>query len=166
VFLWFVGGSILAVWLVFRDPAIDYRVVALGAVLPDVVDGLLGGAAALHSVVTAIAVLVVVMLATIGRRATRRRWLGLPIGMFLHLVLDGAFADTDAFWWPLTGLSVGDAPLPSLERGLWNVALELVGLAICVWWWRRFHLADPTRRTYFLRTGRVVVGAAPAPPSC
>ena len=33
MFLWFVGLSVLIVWSVFRSPAADYRLVALGAVL-------------------------------------------------------------------------------------------------------------------------------------
>ena len=32
--LWFVGPSILIVWAVFRTPSADYRLVALGSVLP------------------------------------------------------------------------------------------------------------------------------------
>ena len=31
--LWFAGGSFLAVWLVFRDPAIDHRLVMAAAVV-------------------------------------------------------------------------------------------------------------------------------------
>jgi membrane-bound metal-dependent hydrolase YbcI (DUF457 family) len=156
VLLWFLGGSFVAVWYVFRDPAIDYRLVMVGAVAPEVIDGLLGGARVLHSVVTAVAVLAVVMLATIGRRPLRRRLLALPIGLFLHLVLDAAFADTRAFWWPLSGLALPDSPLPSLDRSLLvNLVLEAVGLVALVWVYRRFGLADPDRRRVFWRTGRL-----------
>jgi hypothetical protein len=132
VLLWFVGGAATIVWLVFRDPRFDFRLLAVGALLPDAVDVLLGGARALHSVLAPIAVLVAVMLATLGRRPIRRRLLAVPIGMFLHLVLDGVFRDTRVFWWPLTGLSLPDAPLPSAARGWWNVPLELVGLLLLV----------------------------------
>ena len=47
-----------------------------------------------------------------GRPAARRAscWLGLPIGTMLHLVFDGAWTDTDLFWWPLGGWSFDDAP--------------------------------------------------------
>jgi hypothetical protein len=155
VLLWFVGGAVVAVWLVFRDPRIDYRVVALGAVLPDLVDPFLGGASALHSVTASIVLLVVVMLATIGRRDARRRWLGLPIGTFMHLVLDGAFTSTRVFWWPFTGLSLPDARLPSIDRGAWNVLLEVAGAALLVWWGRQVGLDDPAARKGFLRTGQV-----------
>ena len=32
--LWFAGGAFLLVWLVFRSPAVDYRLVVVGALLP------------------------------------------------------------------------------------------------------------------------------------
>jgi len=156
VLLWFLGGALVITWLVFHDPAIDYRVLLLGVVLPDVVDGLFGGARVLHSVTCSVVLLVVVMLATIGHRAARRRWIFLPIGTFLHLVLDGAFTRTKVFWWPFTGWSFDGAPLPSVARGWgWDLVLEAVGLIALVWFYRRFGLADPNRRRQFLRTGRL-----------
>src|SRR5262249_29968345 len=84
VLLWFWGTSFLTVWLVFHDPSIDYRVLLLGSILPDLIDAPFGGAAIAHSVTFSVVTLIVVVLATIGRRAARRRWLALPIGMFLH----------------------------------------------------------------------------------
>ncbi len=156
MFLWFLGGAFLIVWLVFRDPAFDHRLLLIGVLLPDVIDALFGGARVLHSLAFSVALLVVVMLATIGHRARRRQLVALPIGTFLHLVLDGAWADTEVFWWPFSGAGFeDDPPLPSWDRGLWNVALELVGLAILVWAWQRFGMSDPARRRLFLRTGRL-----------
>jgi hypothetical protein len=155
VFLWFVGLSFLAVWLVFRDPALDHRLVVVGALLPDVVDGVTGRAGVAHSLAASAALLGVVMLATRGRRRLRRTLVALPIGTFLHLVLDGIWANRRVFWWPLAGWDLGDARLPSLARGLADVPLELAGLAVIVWAWRRFRLDDPERRRTFLRSGRL-----------
>jgi len=154
--LWMVGGAVLAVWAVFRDPTFDYRLLIVGVLLPDVVDVWFGGARVMHSITASVVLLAIVMLATVGRRAARKRWLALPIGTFLHLVLDGAFANTTVFWWPFTGGGFDDARLPVAERGLLNVVLELLGLAIIVYLWRRFGLADPRRRRRFLREGRLV----------
>jgi membrane-bound metal-dependent hydrolase YbcI (DUF457 family) len=152
--LWFAGTSFLAVWLVFRDPAIDHRLVMAGALLPDVVDGATGGPWVLHSVFGSVVLLGVVMLTTVRRRRLRRQLIAVPIGTFLHLVFDGAWTDTDTFWWPFSG-SFGDGLLPSLERGPVVVVLEVVGLGILVWAYRRFRLDEPERRRVFLRTGRL-----------
>ena len=101
--LWFWGTSFLTVWVVFHDPSIDYRVLLLGSILPDLIDAPFGGAGVAHSVTFSVVVLIVVMLTTVGHRSRRRRWLALPIGMFLHLVFDGAFTNARVFWWPFSG---------------------------------------------------------------
>jgi len=156
VLLWFVGMSFLAVWLVFRDPSLDVRLVAAGALLPDVVDlPLFLGAGVAHSVVCSAALLGGVVLATRGQRLRRRSWVALPIGTFLHLVLDGVWTARQVFWWPASGWGFGNAGLPSIERGLAVVPLELAGLAVLVWAWRRFRLDEPERRRLLLRTGRL-----------
>jgi hypothetical protein len=153
VLLWFWGTSLVAVWVVFHDPTMDYRLVLFGAIVPDLIDAPFGGTAVGHSVTASVAVLLVVVLATVGHRARRRRLLALPIGMFLHLVFDGAFTDARAFWWPLSGLSFADEPLPSVARGWWDLGLELAGAAMIGWAWRRFCLHDRQRRRQFGRCG-------------
>ena len=153
--LWFVGPSVLIVWSVFGSPSADYRIVALGSLLP-LVEVPFGGPRLFHSVAGAAVVLVGVMLGGRGQRLVQRRLLGLPIGMLLHLVLDGAWADTHAFWWPFLGTAWSTAELPEVGRGaVLDLLLELAGLAACWWAYRRFRLAEPDRRTLLLRTGRV-----------
>ena len=146
----------VAVWLVFKDPAIDYRLVVAGALAPDLVDGILGGTGVLHTLAASVALLAGVMLATRGRRGRRRRLLAVPIGTFLHLVLDVMWARTSVFWWPAFGLEFpGDGP-PSLSRpALLLAGQELVGLGALAWWWRRFRLHESERRRRFLRDGRL-----------
>ncbi len=152
--LWPAGMALVAVWLVFRDPAIDHRVVMLGAVLPDLVELPLGGARLLHTVAFGATLLVVVMLATRGRRAARRRWIFLPFGILLHLVFDGMWARTETFWWPAFGSGFGD-PLPALDHApAFLVVQEMAGAVALIWFWHRFRLADPAVRAAFLRTGR------------
>lgn len=155
MFFWFVGTAVLSVGFVFRDPRFDYRLLIVGSVLP-LGDGLLGGARALHSVTVSVALLAVLMAATAGRKPIRRTLLGLPIGMFLHLVFDGAWNDTDTFWWPFTGTRLSAAGFPVSERGWWSVLLEVVGIALCAWLWRRNDLGDPGRRRDFVRQGHLV----------
>ena len=84
--------------------------------------------------------------------------LGLPIGMILHLVFDGAWNDTDTFWWPFTGLELDGGGSPIVERGWLSVVLEAIGLAICVWIWRTNGFGRAERRRDFLRTGQLRLG--------
>lgn len=166
MFVWFIGSTALAVWLVFRDDRFDYRVLALGALAPDVVDGVAGGAGVAHSVTASVAVMAAVMGFTVGKRATRRRWLALPIGMFLHLVVDGVFSNTAVFWWPFAGVDIDGGALPSIERGWWNLPLELLGLAMVAFLWRRHSLGDPSRRALFVSEGRLVEANPPEVGTC
>jgi hypothetical protein len=136
MFFWFLATAILTIAWVFKDPRFDYRLLVVGAVLPDVVDWPTGWRV-MHSVVTSIVVLALVMLVSLGRKPYRKLLLGLPIGMFLHLVFDGVFTSAEMFWWPMGGWQFSAAELPVVARGWWNVPLELVG-AFALWrWWRR-----------------------------
>lgn len=153
--LWFVGPTVAIVWLVFRSPAFDYRVVVLGALLP-LVDVVLGGPKLLHTLFGAVVVLAVVMLATRQRRLVRRRWIGLPVGMFIHLALDGAFTRAVLFWWPFLGWGLPSGRLPELDRPVpVIVVLEVLGAATTWWCWSTFGLDDPGRRRLMLTTGQV-----------
>ena len=151
--LWFIGAAIAAVWFVFRDDRFDYRLLLVGVLLPDLIDLPAGQARWAHSLTVAVGLLVIVMVAT-GRRPIRRLLLGLPIGMLLHLVFDGAFSMTKVFWWPFSG-SWGDEDVPVVARGWFNVLLELVGAALLVWAWRHFRLADRGVRQRFWRSGQL-----------
>ncbi len=153
---WFAGLSVVVVWKVFTDTAIDYRLIMAGALAPDLVDALAGGLGVLHTVMSSAVLLAVVMVATRGRRRLRRRLLALPVGTFLHLALDAAWTNAELFWWPVLGTHLpGNLPL-SIHRPLVVlVAQEAAGVAALVWWWRRFRLNEPDRRLVFLRTGRL-----------
>jgi hypothetical protein len=160
VILWFAGVAVVAVWVIFRDPAIDHRLVVAGAVLPDAADALLGfsglaGPWPAHTLLASAGLLTGIMVGTRGRRRLRRRLLAVPIGSFLHLVLDAAWADTQVFWWPVFGFDPGHQVLPTVERGWVNLPLEVAGLAALAWAWYHFGLADPGRRSAFLRGGHL-----------
>ena len=161
--LWFVGGSWLLIWAVLQDPAVDYRLVIAGALIPDAIDGPLGGIRVAHSIGVAVGVLAVVMIATIGRRAWRRRLLAVPMGMLVHLALDGVWTTTRVFWWPLKGWALaGAGRLPSLAHPVAvTVVEELVGAAALAWCWTRLGLTDRDRRTRWLRTGRLALETGP-----
>jgi hypothetical protein len=122
---WFIGTSVASVWSVFRDPKFAYRWVIVGALTP------------IFSVVTVVGVLTAVMLLTIGKNATkkaaRKNFLALTIGLFMHLVFDGAFLNTKMFWWPLAGLTTDGYAIPFVERGFLNIPFEIVGVALIMW---------------------------------
>lgn len=157
--IWFAATAVVITFVVFRSPMIDYRLVALGAVIPLAESPF--GAGPLHALVSPTLVLLVIMLATPRRRLVRRQWLGLPIGMYLHLVLDAAFNVPETFWWPFLGWSTGADGAPEFSRGWWSVVLEVVGVLTALWAYRRFGLNDQSRREVFVHTGqldRAVVG--------
>ncbi|MEK0443725.1 MAG: hypothetical protein ACO3EM_02735 [Ilumatobacteraceae bacterium] len=136
MFFWFIATAVLTIAWVFKDPRFDYRLLAVGAVLPDVVDWPTGWRV-MHSVMTSIAVLALVMFVSLGRKPYRKILLGLPIGMFLHLVFDGAFTSAEMFWWPIGGWPFSADDLPVVARGWWNLPLEILGAAALWLWWRR-----------------------------
>ena len=154
--LWFAATAILAVKFVFNDPRFDYRLLVVGVLLPDAVDVFFGGARAMHSLLSSVVLLTLIMLFTRRGSMRRRRLLPLAIGTFLHLVFDGAFVNTDVFWWPFTGSSFGSAQLPAVERGLLNVPLEILGAIGMAWIIRRHGLIDNQARRRFIATGELV----------
>jgi membrane-bound metal-dependent hydrolase YbcI (DUF457 family) len=138
VVLWFAGWSAVIVWNVFHDPAFDYRLLIVGALLPDAVDVGFGGARVLHTLVFSVALLLMVVVATRNRRALRKRLLAIPIGTLLHLVLDGMWTRAHVFWWPFLGSSFANQRLPVLDRPVALLVVEeLAGAAAVVWAWRR-----------------------------
>jgi hypothetical protein len=153
--LWFLGTALWTVFYVFTDPRFDYRLLLVGSLAPDIIEVPFGQARWAHSLTVAVGALVLVMLLTSGRKPIRRLLLGLPIGMLLHLVWDGAFASTKVFWWPFSG-SWGDVQVPSLERGWLNVPMEIAG-GLMLWWaWVRFGLAEGNRRADLRQHGLLV----------
>jgi membrane-bound metal-dependent hydrolase YbcI (DUF457 family) len=159
VLLWFTAVSILLVANVFRSSGLDYRLVAVGALAPLLLDLPFGHRAIGHALVFAVGLFTFVMAATAGRsRLLRRRLLCVPIGVFVGLVLSGAFTQDHVFLWPFLGGFGDHALLPS-----WWVVLgeELVGLV--GWWWivGQFDLYLAGPRATFLRSGRLQEGPRP-----
>ena len=158
MFLWFAACAVVAVAQVFGSSGVDYRVVALGAVLP-LAENLTGSPWVLHTLAGSVVMLIGVMALTAGRgrRLRRRRWIGLPIGTLVFLVASGSWSRTALFWWPFGGSGgVGQGVPPEYDRPLAiMIAFELAGIAALIWTARRFGLADSQRRQAFLTTGRL-----------
>jgi membrane-bound metal-dependent hydrolase YbcI (DUF457 family) len=174
--LWHLGITLLVVRYVFRDPDMDLRWVALGSVLPDIIDKPIGsvffhgtfGTHRLfaHSLLFPVLVLAVVLAVTKRESGARRALMAVVIGAMFHLVLDAAWADPKAFWWPLLGFEFPEiadsAILPLLRAQVTNPMVwlgEAAGLAYLVYLWVRWVPSAGGMRAV-LSTGRI-----PLPPA-
>jgi hypothetical protein len=155
VLLWYVGLSVFGVATIFRSVGVDYRLVALGSMLPLLLDLPVGYRSFGYTLLFPVLLLAGVMLGTIGRpRLLRRRLLCLPIGVFAGLILAAAFTNQELFWWPFLGTSF---PHESLLPVWWVVAIEeLIGLFVCWVLVGQYDLWLPGPRREFVRTGRLV----------
>lgn len=156
---------------VFRDPQVDLRFLAAGAMLPDLIDLTLGtliwaerySSAELwgHSLLAPVAVLVMTLVLT-RRGEWRRRFIALGVGMFLHLLLDGMWTKTEVFWWPLAGWVLPDGPRPfwagwwgRLLADVWVWVRNGVGLVYLVTLAASAGMAEKPARSHLVRTGRL-----------
>lgn len=152
--LWFVVVAPVVVAEVFKSPMVDYRLVMVGAALP-AIELFAGRPFVLHTFLAPVVLLTLVMLATIGRRLLRRRLLGIPIGLFLHQVLDATWSEAALFWWPLFGTSFSELSVPELQRPLLSLMLEVVAVAVAALVWRRYELDKEENRSLLLRSGHL-----------
>ncbi len=152
--LWYAGVSVLIVFTVFKSAGVDYRLVALGAVAPLLLDVPFGRPAFFHTLVFSVLLLTGVMVGTIGRpKLVRRRWLCLPIGTFCALVLSGAWTSTALLWWPTLGWTF---PPGNLLPPGWVILMEeFAGLPACWWVVGLCDLYLPGPRNEFMETGRL-----------
>jgi len=126
----------------------------LGAVVPSA-EHIWGGPWIMHTLLFAAGVMTLIMVGARGRRLVQRKWLGFAIGVFLHLVFAGTWRLTSLFWWPGFGTALDPEHVPSLPPVIVLVIMELVGLAVLVWAWKRFGLDEPGRRAKFLQSGNL-----------
>lgn len=163
--LWFIVVAPVIVAEVFQSPMADYRIVAAGAALP-LIEIVFGEPRFLHTMAVAMGLMAIVMAATTHRRLLRRRILGVPIGLLLHLVLDFTWADSDLLWWPAFGrdfpADAGAAFTRPIEIGL---LLEAAAAGVGYWAYRRYELDRSENRRLLLRTGRLNRSAMPGRPA-
>ena len=170
---WHVGGTVFLARWVFRDPEMDLRVLVLGAMLPDLIDKPIGsilftsyygtGRLYAHTLLFAAVVMTVVMISTRRGSRARKRWMALPIGVLIHLLLDMPI-DAATLWWPVLGLEFppfAEGALVDLVAYLlkspWVLVQEAVGLAYLVALYRRARLGEPEQRRQLLETGTLSV---------
>ena len=165
--LWHLGVATLIVYATLGRRRIDYRFILLGAIAPDVVDGILGlflfegdsGRWVAHSVLAVVVVSVAIIVGLKGE--TRLAWFGLGVGWLLHLVADGMWEAPETFFWPAFGNTFSAAPAepyswdlltdPLSHLSTWGA--ELAGLAILAWFWVAFEMSRDDRFKLFLKDG-------------
>jgi hypothetical protein len=168
---WHMGATLWLFRWIFKDPKVDVRFLLAGAVLPDVVDLLVGtilfserfstGELWFHTLLLPSIYMVLVLLLT--RRGRRRRaFMAFGVGWLFHLILDGMWAEPEVLFWPFFGweMPMGEAPFWPLawERALsdpWRWVLEAIGLAYLVWLWFATGLNLKERRDGLVREGRL-----------
>lgn len=169
--IWHIAATLFLFRWIFRDPKVDVRFLAFGAVLPDLIDLPVGTVLAastfssgelwMHTLLIPSLLTAVILLAT--RRGRRRRaWMAVVVGMFFHLLLDGMWTSAEVFLWPLFGVEFPRQPLPywpnAWDRALgdpWRWLLEGVGVAYLWWVWRAGSLGSRERRRELMTTGRI-----------
>lgn len=171
--LWHVAAVLFLFRWIFRDPKVDIRFLVAGALLPDLVDLPVGtllfadrystGELWFHGLAVPSLLVVGVLLAT--RRGRRRRaWMAVPIGMMLHILVDGVWTTGAVFAWPFFGLDLPPGPRPYWP-GAWDRALadpwrwleEAAGLAYLLTLARRVRATGGGAAGAVLRTGRLPV---------
>ncbi|MEX0826417.1 MAG: metal-dependent hydrolase [Acidimicrobiia bacterium] len=169
--LWHLGMTTLAARYVFRDPNMDLRWLALGALLPDIVDKPIGAIfwndvfhnhrVYAHSLLLPVLALAGAMIFTRRRSVSRKAAIVVVLGWFLHLILDGVWASPGAFLWPLFGFDfprVAGSDFGTLVGNMISNPLvwlgEVAGAAYLIYLWRS-HLGEPGAVARFLRDGKV-----------
>ncbi|MDP6965330.1 MAG: hypothetical protein QGI12_05305 [Acidimicrobiales bacterium] len=157
MFLWFCVTSVLGIAVIFRSPFLDYRLLALGALLP-LVETMLGFQWLFHTLFFGVLVLSSIMLLGRGNRKIQQKLLPLPIGLLTHLVLDGTWTETEIFWWPVTGRDLLGTEVSRLEFSFLptGMILEILGVIITLWAWRKFELNKQVNLKAFLKNGHLL----------
>ncbi len=169
---WHLGASIAIARYTFRDEKMDLRFLALGALLPDIVDTPIGLAMwdsfqsvrlVAHSLLAAVAVMVLVLIRT-RRGRPRRRWMAVAVGMLLHLFLDAMWDSQETLLWPFLGTVFSEQAYATAGAYVASVisdplvwALEVVGVAYLLVLARRGNLGDSAARNAFVQTGVIEV---------
>ena len=169
--LWHVGMTTLIARYVFRDPGMDLRWLAVGALLPDIIDKPIASIlwndvfrthrVFSHALLAPVLALALVMVSTRRSTAGRKAAIVVVLGWFVHLVLDGVWASPGGFLWPLFGFDfppIAGSQFGTLLGDMLSNPLvwvgEAMGAAYLVYLWRA-RLSEPGDLRRFFRTGRI-----------
>jgi hypothetical protein len=139
--------------------AVDFRLVAAGSLLPDIVDRLLKGRLGVqtrsphqHLLGHTVAFNATVVLAGLSLMKSRQdpRLLGMAAAAITHLLVDPVIRSPRTLFWPLLGLEFPEAR--GLNRPLTAITQVLAALAITA---AAFQLARKGRLPEFVSNGRL-----------
>lgn len=167
---WHLGGAVFLFRLAFKDSDADLRFLALGALLPDAIELVVGwwvlaggpGAGRLigHTVAFCLGLLVAALVLTRRGSRGRKRAVVVAVGAILHLVLDLGWIDPQLLFWPMLGYDLpGGIETDWSGLASWStsdllpIGQEIVGVAYLAWLARRARLVDPWRRALLWRSG-------------
>ncbi|MGQ0849641.1 MAG: hypothetical protein ACT4OP_11070 [Actinomycetota bacterium] len=150
---WQLAGAIFLFRWIFRDPKVDLRLLAVGALVPDLIDLLVGLVVGEvfrqrlgHALVSPSLAAVAILLAT-RRGRTRRMLMTVVVAWLFHLMLDGVWIRQHTFLWPFFGLEFDPWPAGGAWRRAvadpWRWVKEAAGLIYLVGLWSRLLLAPP-----------------------
>ena len=167
---WHLGGAVFLFRLAFKDSDADLRFLAVGALLPDAIEWVVGwpvpaggtGAVRLigHSLAFCLGLLVTALVLTGRRSRGRKLAVVVVVGAILHLVLDLGWIDAQLLLWPMLGYE-----LPAGIETDWSalarlsmpdpllIGQEIVGIGYLAWLGRKAGLGDPRRRVRLWRSG-------------
>lgn len=168
---WHLGLTAAIVFMTLGRRRIDYRVVLLGAVLPDLIDKPMGRIFFEDTFETSrifghTLLFVLVLMAFVQlflRGETARRWFILPITALIHLGLDAMWNDPITLFWPLFGSEFPKEPvvnywldvlLRPFEHPI-EAFKEIAGLGILFYMAWAFNLFRKERLLGFIRTGKL-----------
>ena len=159
-----LGISLGLAWLVFfrfRE-RVDFRLVLLGGILPDLIDKPLGAVLGLEARLWAHTLLFLAILTLLSRLPTLRALQWVAFGDAVHLLVDLMWEQPNVALWPAFGW--GFPPGTQSLAGYFQILLtnpyvqfgEIVGAAILVAAALHYGMTSWTRLKAFLSDGRLV----------
>lgn len=171
MFFWHLGVATAVIYFSLGRRRIDYRIVLLGAILPDLIDKPIGriffeetfqtSRIYGHTLLASVVLLLGIQLFLRGDNA--RRWFILPIAMIIHLGTDAMWNLPETLFWPAFGTAFPPDPVDAY----WLEALmrvftqpieglkELAGLGFLVYLGIAYGLHRAGAFKAFLRSGRL-----------
>lgn len=165
---WHVAGAVFLFRLAFKDSDADLRFLAIGALLPDAIEWVVGWSVPAaetvrfigHSLAFCLGLLVTALVLTRRGSRRRKRAMVVVVGAIIHLVLDLGWIDPQLLLWPMlgfqlpTGIETDWAGLATLSTAdLLPIGLEIVGIGYLARLARRARLGDPRCRAELWRSG-------------